>query len=120
MGMALHQVFYELLQSSEVALTLPRVVVCALWKDSQAFSPCRRQLIQLFHHDWWDELVRQTRHEQRGHAAERHLPIGQELIPVAPQGQQAHGQEGEECRCHVWDAEEGIFNNNGCYTVRID
>ena len=120
MGVALQQVFYKLLQSRKVALTLPCVIVCALWKDSQAFSPRRRQLIQLFHHDRWDELVRQTRHKQRGHAAQRHLSIGQELIPIAPQRQQAHWQEGEECRCHVGDAEEGVFNNNGCYTVRVD
>lgn len=120
MRVALQQVFCELLQSSKVALTLPRVVVRALWKDSKTFSPRGRQIIKLFHHDGGDELVRQTGHKQRGHAAQRDLSIGQELIPVAPQGQQAHGQEGEECSRHVGDAEEGVFNNDGGYAVRVD
>lgn len=120
MGVALQQLFHELLQSSEVALTLPRVVVRALREDGQTFSPCRGQFIKLLHHDRRDELVRETGHKQRGHAAQRHLPIGQELIPVAPQGQQTHGQEGEESRCHVGDAEEGVFDDNGGDAVRVD
>lgn len=117
--MAFKQVFHELLQSREVALTLPCVIVGTFWKNSQAFSPCRRQLIELFHHDGWDELVRKTRDKERGHAALQHLPIGQELIPVAPYGQEAHGQEGEECGCHVRNAQKGVFHNNCCYTMRV-
>lgn len=119
MGVALQQLFHELLQSGEVALTLPRVVVRALGEDGEAFSPRWRQLVQLLHHDGRDELVRKAGHEQRGHAAQRHLPIGQELIPVAPQRQQTHGQEGEEGRRHVGDAEEGVFHDDGGDAVRV-
>lgn len=57
MGVALHQVLDKLLEGGEVALALPRVVVRALWEDGQPFSPRRRQLVQLLHHDGWDELV---------------------------------------------------------------
>lgn len=98
---ALEQLFYELLESSEVTLTLPGVVVSPLRKDAEALSPRRRQLVQLLHHDRWDELVRQARNEKRGHAAECHISVRKEFVLITPKGQVAHREEGEERGCHV-------------------
>lgn len=82
--MTLDHLLDELLECSEVALALPRVVVRPIWENGQSLSPGGGQLVELLHHHGRNQLVREARDEERRHPALGDLPVGQKLIFIAP------------------------------------